>query len=191
MVIIDTAEPGYIAGVNIMQMDTASAFAHFCIGGGPFAGLFQISLKALVAIVIGDIEVDHDMIFRDFNIMEPAGIQLGEFGGDLFPFLRRRFLRGCILGETVRTHLVKNGLRSVELEKRLLMLRLRRSLVFKLFRPKTAVITPDPGPVFQIEPFAVIPKVILQFLLECPLTEGIGDLRLFVVGLIHLPCRLQ
>ena len=71
------------------------------------------------------------------------------------------------------------------------MLRLRRSLVLKFFRPKTAVIAPNPGAVLQIEPLAVIPEIVFQFLLECPLTKWVSDLCLLVVGLIHLPGRFQ
>ena len=79
MVIIDTAESRWVAGVNVVQMDAASAFAYLRIGRGPLTRFCQISLKALVALVVRNIKVNDDVILRKFDIMEAAGVQLGEF----------------------------------------------------------------------------------------------------------------
>ena len=89
MVIIDTTESRRVAGINVVQMDAASAFTHLRIGRGPLTRLCQISLKTFVALVIRNIKVDDDVVLRKFDIVEPVSIQLGEFSGDLFPFLSR------------------------------------------------------------------------------------------------------
>ena len=76
MVIIDTAQPCRIAGVNIMQMDALTAFADLGIGRRPLTRLCQVQVKALVAIFVRNIEVDDDMVLRHLDIVEFRGIQL-------------------------------------------------------------------------------------------------------------------
>ena len=132
------------------------------------------------------------MFFRHFDIVEPSGIQLRQCAPYFFPFLRRCFFRGGVLSRTGRTLLVKDRLSGIKLNQAFLWFRFYlRNLLLKFLRPKAAVIAPDTGPIIETEPLIVLPEIVFQFLLKCPLAEGIGDLRLLIVGFIHLPGCLQ
>ena len=192
MVIIDTAQPCRIAGVNIMQMDALTAFADLGIGRRPLTRLCQVQVKALVAIFVRNIEVDDDMVLRHLDIVEFRGIQLRKSLRDLFPFLRGRFFRCGILSRTVRTILIKCGYCSIELNQPSYRLWLiNDGLLLEFFSSEATVIAPNTSAIFHTETLCVVMEIVLQLFLECSLAEGICDLCFLIVGLIHLPCRLE
>ena len=91
MVIINPAESRRVASIDVVQVNAASALTNFRIGRRPLACFGQIALKAFVALVVRNIKVDDNVIRRKFDVVKAAGVQLGEFSRDLFPFLS-----GCL-----------------------------------------------------------------------------------------------
>ena len=75
MVIINPAKSRWVASVDVMQMNAASAFADLRIGRRPFARFGQIAFKAFVALVVRNIKVDDDVILRKFDVVEAAGLK--------------------------------------------------------------------------------------------------------------------
>ena len=177
-----------------MQVDAAAALAYLRISGRPLARLGQIPLKGLLALLIRNIKVDDDVVFRELDVVQLAGVQGGQLCPDTLPFVTGRAFSACILGGAVGAVLVKR--RSLPLHKvdggvrgrhRLVL----RRLFLKFFRPKPAVIVPNAGPVPHAEPLLVTPEVVLQLLLKYHAGDGVGHLGVLAVDLIHLPGRLQ
>ena len=84
MIVIHSAELTDITGINIMKVDALTAFAEFSIGRRPFTRFFEIQFKRLITILILNIKVDNNMIFRNFDIVEFRRINTAQL---LFYFL--------------------------------------------------------------------------------------------------------
>ena len=176
-----------------MQMDAAAAFAHLRIGRRPFARFLQIPLEAFISLVIRNIKVDNDMILRKLDIVEPAGVQLREFGGDTFPLFGRCFIGRGILRRAVSTLAVKYRLIGTKLnELGFLCFGLYvGETILKLFRPKPTVVVPNTSPVIKSWTLVIRPEIVLQLFLKCPFAQRIVDFRLLIVGFVHLPGGFQ
>ena len=86
VVVIDSAQLCRIFRINIMQMNALPAFAQFRISGRPFTRLLQIQFKRLVSVLIRNIKVDNNMIFRNFDIVEFRRINTAQLRFYFLPF---------------------------------------------------------------------------------------------------------
>ena len=125
--------------------------------------------------------------------MKPTGVQLRELSRDLFPLLGRSFIGRGILREAIGTLPVKYRFCGVKLNEFWLLFLGRDTdkQILELFRPKPAVVIADTGSVVKGRAIIIRPEIVFQFLLKRPLAQWIGDLRLLIVGFIHLPGCFQ
>ena len=86
VIVIDSAQLCRIFRINIMQMNPLPAFTQFCISGRPFARLLQIQFKRLVSVLIRNIKVDNNMIFRNLDIVEFRRINTAQLRFYFLPF---------------------------------------------------------------------------------------------------------
>ena len=98
-----------------MQVDAAATLAYLRISGRPLARLGQIPLKGLLALLVRNIKVDDDVVFRELDVVQLAGVQGGQLCPDTLPFVTGRAFSACILGGAVGAVLVKR--RSLPLTK--------------------------------------------------------------------------
>ena len=81
-----------------MQVDAAATLAYLRISGRPLARLGQIPLKGLLALLVRNIKVDDDVVFRELDVVQLAGVQGGQLCPDTLPFVTGRAFSACILG---------------------------------------------------------------------------------------------
>ena len=74
-----------VAVVNIMEVDASTGFRQFGIRRRPFGGRLEIRLKGLLAMLVLEIEVQHDMVLRHLDPMEFRGINILERGMHVRP----------------------------------------------------------------------------------------------------------
>ena len=74
-----------VAVVNIMEMDASTGFRQFGIRRRPFGCRLEIRLKGLLAVLVLEIEVQHDMVLRHLDPMEFRGVNILERGMHIVP----------------------------------------------------------------------------------------------------------
>ena len=109
MVVINSAKPCCVSGINVVQVDATAAFTHLCISRRPLARLGQIPFKGLIALFVRNIKVDDDVILRQLYIVELRGIKLREFRMHTLPFSLRGSLSSCVLSRAVHATSIKDG----------------------------------------------------------------------------------
>ena len=81
----DGAQLADVAVVNIMEMDASTGFRQFGIRRRPFGGRLEIRLKGLLAVLVLEIEIQHDVVLRHLDPMEFRGINILERGMHVRP----------------------------------------------------------------------------------------------------------
>ena len=125
--------------------------------------------------------------------MNLLGIQILQTCRHLVPLIQWGLFFRCILSQTIRALLIKYRLCLIELDRRnrFWLFGLADDLVFEFLRPKPLIIASKPGAIFRTDFLRVFAEVVLQFFLECPLTERICHFCFFVIGLVHFPSRFH
>ena len=200
MVIINPTEPRHVSGIDVVQMDAAAALAHLCICRRPFTRLGQIPFKGLITLFVRNIKVNDDMVLRQLYIVELGGVQLRKLSANSLPFSLRGSFGSCILSRAICAARIKDGRNTFcELNRWLMVSVLRtcssllfvRSRFLKLFCPKPVIVAPHTSSILHVESLLVFSEVVSQLFLKYHSRQGIQNLRIVAIGLVHFPSGFQ
>ena len=161
------------ACVNIMKMNTFSAFAELSVSLRPFRCRFHILFETLITIFVRNIKVNYDVVYIGWLcIVKFSCIYIRQLCLHILPFFIRNFCYCCgILSRPIFTNLIKDGFRFSEFEPRRLcffFLYVVAVGTLKFIGSKTTIIVPNSGTIFKSVPFFIFVKIVLQFFPKYP-----------------------
>ena len=174
-----------------MQMNTVAALAELCVCSRPFTSCFEVLIKAFIAGFVLNIEVNHDMVFWNFDIMKPGSIEISKHCSDIIPLFVRSSFRATVLSRTFSALLVKYRIIFAKLNPILLVFWLFFLLDLELLCLKPTIIILNNRAIVRSSGFSEVPKIVFKFFFKRSLREWIWHFCIFAVYLIHIPSSFK